>query len=81
MRVCVRASLCVCVSLSLELRDGLTRVSSEVLGSLRNVWQVFSQVPNSALPLLGQGSDAAFNTSSDTQDDSTSPPLSGSFGL
>ncbi|XP_042565397.1 phospholipase DDHD2 [Clupea harengus] len=53
----------------LELRDGLTRVSSEVLGSLRNVWQVFSQVPNSALPLLGQGSDAAFNTSSDTQDD------------
>ncbi|KAG5272337.1 hypothetical protein AALO_G00164350 [Alosa alosa] len=53
----------------LELKDGLTRVSSELLGSIRTVWQVFSQVPNSALPLVGGVSDAALNTSSDSQDD------------
>ncbi|XP_062410803.1 phospholipase DDHD2 [Sardina pilchardus] len=53
----------------LELKDGLTRVSSELLGSIRTVWQVFSQIPNSALPLVGGVSDAAFNMSSDSQDD------------
>ncbi|XP_063065946.1 phospholipase DDHD2 [Engraulis encrasicolus] len=50
----------------LELRDGITRVSSEVLGSLRTVWQVVSQVaPNSVLPLVGQGSEAAIQDDSE----------------
>lgn len=49
-----------------ELRDGITRVSSEVLGSLRTVWQVVSQVaPNSVLPLVGQGSEAAIQDDSE----------------
>ncbi|XP_043106501.1 phospholipase DDHD2 [Puntigrus tetrazona] len=33
----------------LELREGLTRVSSDLLGSLRMVWQSISQVPTPAL--------------------------------
>ncbi|XP_051541665.1 phospholipase DDHD2 [Myxocyprinus asiaticus] len=33
----------------LELKDGLTRVSSDLLGSLRMVWQSISQVPTPAL--------------------------------
>lgn len=47
----------------LELKDGLNRVSSELLGSLRTVWEVVSQVSSSALPLVGQGSDAAIGAS------------------
>ncbi|KAL2099900.1 hypothetical protein ACEWY4_004294 [Coilia grayii] len=53
----------------LELKDNLTRVSSELLGSLRTVWQVFSKVPNSKLPLVRQGSDTAIYTSAGTQDE------------
>ncbi|XP_039532634.1 phospholipase DDHD2 isoform X2 [Pimephales promelas] len=33
----------------LELKEGLTRVSSDLLGSLRMVWQSISQVPSPAL--------------------------------
>ncbi|XP_076875951.1 triacylglycerol hydrolase DDHD2 [Brachyhypopomus gauderio] len=33
----------------LELKEGLTRVGSDLLGSLRMVWQSFSSVPASAL--------------------------------
>uniref|UniRef100_A0A671QWU2 Phospholipase DDHD2-like n=1 Tax=Sinocyclocheilus anshuiensis TaxID=1608454 RepID=A0A671QWU2_9TELE len=33
----------------LELKEGLTRVSSDLLGSLRMVWQSISQVPTPAL--------------------------------
>nr|XP_055064700.1 phospholipase DDHD2 isoform X2 [Misgurnus anguillicaudatus] len=33
----------------LELKEGLTRVSSDFLGSLRMVWQTISQVPTPAL--------------------------------
>lgn len=32
-----------------ELKEGLTRVSSDLLGSLRMVWQSISQVPAPAL--------------------------------
>lgn len=32
-----------------ELKEGLTRVSSDLLGSLRMVWQSISQVPSPAL--------------------------------
>ncbi|GAA6096996.1 phospholipase DDHD2 [Tachysurus ichikawai] len=40
----------------LELREGLTRVGSDMLGSLRTVWQSFSQLPVSAQAV---GNDAA----------------------
>lgn len=35
--------------MSPELKEGLTRVSSDLLGSLRMVWQSISQVPTPAL--------------------------------
>ncbi|TSM12553.1 Phospholipase DDHD2 [Bagarius yarrelli] len=40
----------------LELREGLTRVGSDLLGSLRTVWQSFSQHP---VPMLAEGNDMA----------------------
>uniref|UniRef100_A0A8B9L3I5 DDHD domain containing 2 n=1 Tax=Astyanax mexicanus TaxID=7994 RepID=A0A8B9L3I5_ASTMX len=36
----------------LELKEGLTRVGSDLLGSLRTVWQSFSQLP---VPALAEG--------------------------
>lgn len=41
--------VCLCVS---ELKEGLTRVGSDLLGSLRTVWQSFSQLP---VPALAEG--------------------------
>ncbi|XP_046717786.1 phospholipase DDHD2 isoform X1 [Silurus meridionalis] len=38
----------------LELKEGLTRVGSDLLGSLRTVWQTFSQFP---VPALAEGND------------------------
>lgn len=35
--------------MSAELKEGLNRVSSDLLGSLRMVWQSISQVPTPAL--------------------------------
>ncbi|XP_051540448.1 phospholipase DDHD2-like isoform X1 [Myxocyprinus asiaticus] len=40
----------------LELKEGLTRVSSDLLGSLRMVWQSISQVPAPALAQRGVNS-------------------------
>lgn len=39
-----------------ELKEGLTRVGTDLLGSLRTVWQSFSQLPVSA---LAEGNDTA----------------------
>lgn len=39
-----------------ELKEGLTRVGSDLLGSLRTVWQSISQLP---APALAEGSDTA----------------------
>ncbi|KAI4875244.1 hypothetical protein NFI96_010712 [Prochilodus magdalenae] len=43
----------------LELKEGLTRVGSDLLGSLRNVWQSFSQLPAPALAEGGATASAA----------------------
>ncbi|XP_053501662.1 phospholipase DDHD2 isoform X2 [Ictalurus furcatus] len=40
----------------LELKEGLTRVGSDLLGSLRTVWQSFSQLP---APALAGGNDTS----------------------
>ncbi|KAK3521768.1 hypothetical protein QTP70_016224, partial [Hemibagrus guttatus] len=40
----------------LELKEGLTRVGTDLLGSLRTVWQSFSQLPVSA---LAEGNDTS----------------------
>lgn len=37
-----------------ELKEGLTRVGSDLLGSLWTVWQSFSQLPT---PALAEGND------------------------
>lgn len=42
--------------MSTELKEGLTRVSSDLLGSLRQVWQSISQVPTPALAEAGVNS-------------------------
>lgn len=51
----------------LELKEGLTRVSSDLLGSLRMVWQSISQVPT---PALAEGG-ISFMTPTDEADVST----------
>lgn len=51
----------------LELKEGLTRVSSDFLGSLRMVWQTFSQVPT---PALAEG---GVNSVSPTEEPEASP--------
>ncbi|XP_072515022.1 triacylglycerol hydrolase DDHD2 isoform X2 [Salminus brasiliensis] len=43
----------------LELKEGLTRVGSDLLGSLRTVWQSFSQLP---VPALAEGGATAVAT-------------------
>ncbi|XP_028830126.1 phospholipase DDHD2 [Denticeps clupeoides] len=43
----------------LELKEGLTRVGSDLLGSLRSVWQAFSQTPNNMLPLEANSANGA----------------------
>ncbi|KAI1882549.1 hypothetical protein AGOR_G00251890 [Albula goreensis] len=50
----------------LELKEGLTRMSSDLMGSLRTAWQSLSQVPLSTLPLVAGGANG-----SDTSPDST----------
>ncbi|KAM8885296.1 triacylglycerol hydrolase DDHD2 isoform 2-T7 [Spinachia spinachia] len=42
----------------LELKDSFTRMSMDVLGSLRTAWQSFSRIPVAALPPVDEG-DAA----------------------
>ncbi|KAJ8395910.1 hypothetical protein AAFF_G00027930 [Aldrovandia affinis] len=39
----------------LELREGLTRMSSDLMGSLRTAWQSFSQLTVPPLPLVAGG--------------------------
>lgn len=51
----------------LELKEGLTRVSSDFLGSLRMVWQTISQVPT---PALAEG---GVNSVSPTEEPEASP--------
>ncbi|KAM9456497.1 triacylglycerol hydrolase DDHD2 isoform 2-T3 [Clarias gariepinus] len=51
----------------LELKEGLTRVGSDLLGSLRTVWQSFSQLP---APALAEGNDTAVCTAEEME---TSP--------
>ncbi|KAI5624567.1 phospholipase DDHD2 isoform X1, partial [Silurus asotus] len=54
----------------LELREGLTRVGSDLLGSLRTVWQTFSQFP---VPALAEGNDmpTAVNTAEEMESESS----------
>lgn len=47
---------CEVVIFCTELKEGLTRVGSDLLGSLRTVWQSFSQLP---APALVEGNDMA----------------------
>ncbi|XP_017574960.1 phospholipase DDHD2 isoform X1 [Pygocentrus nattereri] len=53
----------------LELKEGLTRVGSDLLGSLRTVWQSFSQLP---APALAEGG-ATVASAQLTEDMETSP--------
>ncbi|KAF5892770.1 phospholipase DDHD2 isoform X2, partial [Clarias magur] len=48
----------------LELKEGLTRVGSDLLGSLRTVWQSFSQLP---APALAEGNDTAVCTAEEME--------------
>ncbi|XP_060765092.1 phospholipase DDHD2 [Neoarius graeffei] len=54
----------------LELKEGLTRVGSDLLGSLRTVWQSFSQLP---APALVEGNDMA--TAACTAEEMETSPL------
>lgn len=53
----------------IELKEGLTRVGSDLLGSLRTVWQSISQLP---APVLAEGNDttAALCTAEEMESES-----------
>ncbi|KAJ8261092.1 hypothetical protein COCON_G00168150 [Conger conger] len=51
----------------LELKEGLTRMSSDVMGSLRTAWQSFSQLPIPVLPLVAGGTSTTMDTSDSEQ--------------
>lgn len=56
-----------CVLFCTELKEGLTRVGSDLLGSLRTVWQSFSQLP---APALAEGNDTAVCTAEEMESES-----------
>ncbi|XP_064164295.1 phospholipase DDHD2-like [Anguilla rostrata] len=48
-----------------ELKEGLTRMSSDLMGSLRTAWQSFSQLPIPAMPLVAGGGNAGDSNDSE----------------